>query len=108
MIDELRGSAAPIARPIDDELYARVARLVRASDAVSSSHRIAEENQEIVDDLVAELGESLLELCPCVVGAHLIEARRIGRHDIEVSVSLIRSLSPRHPEPTIFPRPRAS
>ena len=107
MIDELRPVDAPIARLIESGLYDQLAELVRASDAVVTSNRIAEDNQSIVDVLVHQLGDQLLGLCPCVLGSHLIEAKRIGRHGIEVSVTLVRNLTPTH-RPSIYPRHRAS
>jgi len=107
MIDELRPFASPIARPIEPALYEQLAELVRASDAVVTSNRIAEENQGVIDSLVRQLGDQLVDMCPCHLGSHLIEARRVGRHGIEVSVTLVRTLTPTH-RPSIYPRPRAS
>lgn len=105
--DELRRNASPNARLIEPELYARVERLVRASDQASKARRDAEEAQQVIDELVEELGDRLVENSPFLLDGHVIVVRKT-RCGLDVAITAAARLVARTSTPAIFPRPHAS
>ena len=105
--DELRRHASPNARLIEPELYARVERLVHASDEASKARREMEEAQQVIDSLVEELGDRLVENSPFILDGHVIVCRKT-RQGMDVAITAAAQLVARTSSPAIVPMPHAS